>query len=88
VSRGLPVPTDRQGRNVLHREMYVRGLDPETVAAEAGISPSTVHRAMAGKPITGPRLLAISRVVKRHPVDPDLQALLNGDLEQPEERAS
>lgn len=84
MSRGLPVPTDRQGRNVLHREMYLRGLDAEMVAEEAGLSTRTVQRAMAGERILRQSAWAISQVVARHPVDPTLRELLNGDLEQRE----
>lgn len=81
----LPFPTDAQGRHLLKVEMFRRDIGVVELAKAAGISHSTVSRALKDDRAKSEMQTRLFLACLAFPVDPGADALLKGELPWGEE---
>ena len=62
----------------LRREIVLRGWRPTDLARASGLSPGTMTAVMKGGPVSPRTLRKIAATLRRHPVLPGLDELLEG----------
>ena len=60
----------------LRREITLRGWRPTDLARAAGLSAGTMTAVMKGGPVSPPTLRKIAAALRRHPILPGLEELL------------